>query len=414
MTMTANPPAANDGQRPSPRDLHARMGSLSIRDEWEKNGLSLSQWLEAEDPTPERYRDGTDAFTRQLACADIRTRTHPEGDYSAHPMSRWEEAGPQGRFLFGEWVQRQIRLARRQPGPQVRLPFFSSDTALNGALRPYADDNMPRVDITGPAIPISEIIARTRGVDSPDFRSIYLTRDAASSRKKRVAEGAEIPRAKMTTGEHTGRAHKYGIAIESTYEQARRISIDLFGFFIQQEAIQAETDEVVYALDLLVNGDGNSGTAATNYNLTTLDAAAVAGTLTAKGWITYKLKFPSPYMLTTVLMQEATGVQLLLLNMGSANMLLATQQASLGVGGVVPINNGLADGVRYGITSDAPSLKIVGFDRRYALGRVVENGSQIREQDKWITRQVNILTLSENVGYETILGEAVRTLDVNA
>ena len=44
----------------------------------------------------------------------------------------------------------------------------------------------------------------------------------------------------------------------------------------------------------------------------------------------------------------------------------------------------------------------------------METGSQIQEVDRWITRQVGVLTVSENEGYESIDANAVKILNVNA
>ena len=63
---------------------------------------------------------------------------------------------------------------------------------------------------------------------------------------------------------------------------------------------------------------------------------------------------------------------------------------------------------------DAPSLKIVGFDKRFALERVTEIGAEISEMERYITNQTQILTMSEVEGYTIMDSYATRLLDVNA
>lgn len=402
--------AANNGQKLGPKDLLQRM-NLGMYEDARERGMTLTQLLERETPSGE-YKDGLDAYQRLLQQAGIVTRSHPRGAFVASRMEVWEQS-PQTRALFPEWCRRTVDQVRfRQPGGGSRAPFTSVETAPGSTLRPYADDPTPRLaDRTEPAIPLDEVVVRTRFTDGDLARATYLNRDVTSTRRKRVAQGAELPRSKVTTGQRNIALSKFGIAIEATYEAMRRVPLDQFAFFLALEEIQAETDKVAAALDVAVNGDGNVGTSATVYALTALDPAAVAGTLTLKGWIAYKAKFGNPYMMTHALAQEAVILQLLLLNMGTANLPLASRPD---LGQLVPINGTLADGVRYGITADAPSLKIVGYDRRFALGRVVENGSQIMEMDRWITRQVSVLTISENEGYESIDSNAVKILNINA
>ncbi len=403
-------PAADDRQRLSPRELFQRL-NLGMHEQARREGVTFSQFLDRELPAE---RDGLDGFQRMLREAGILTRTHPRGYYRASTVEAFAR-NEQARALFPEWVARtldKVRFRERTAPVAERAVVLSDDAAVGTILRPYGDDPVLRLsDATGPAIPIEEVVSRTRFEDSDRARSFYLNRDDTATRRKRVAEAADIPRARITTKQHEIPLYKYGIAMEASYETMRRLELDEFAAFLQREAISAEVDKVAAILDVIVNGDGNTGTAATSYNLTALDGAAVAGTLTLKGWLAFKAKFANPYMLTSVLAQEAVVLQLLLLNMGSGNVLL---QERPDLGGFVPMNQTFADGVRWGITTEAPTLKIVGFDRRYAIGRIVETGSLIQEVDRWITRQVNVLTVSENEGYEVLDPKAVKILNVNA
>jgi hypothetical protein len=103
-------------------------------------------------------------------------------------------------------------------------------------------------------------------------------------------------------------------------------------------------------------------------------------------------------------------LQLALLNSGSANVPLAgLNLAGLGVN-ATPINAS-ADGVRYGWTSEAPTGKIVGFDRRMALDHLIMAGSQINETDRFILNQVQLMTMTEIEGFAVADPAAVKILD---
>jgi hypothetical protein len=260
---------------------------------------------------------------------------------------------------------------------------------------------------------LSEIVARTNPIDNDAYRAFYLT-DADSSpdqlRMVRISEGAEIPRVKLIGGENTIRLRKFGRALEVSYETLRRQPIDMVAFHISRMAVQAEKDRVAAALDTIVNGDGNTGTAATVVTISSL--GGVAGTLDFASWIAFKMQFDSPYFPTTVLATEGVALDLQLLNAGSANLPIATLPTSLGNMALRPINPRLADGLALGWTSDAPANKIVAFDNRMAIERVTEIGSDISEVERWTTRQTQTLTMTEVEGYAVIDPGATRILDI--
>jgi hypothetical protein len=235
-----------------------------------------------------------------------------------------------------------------------------------------------------------------------------MTYDATAVRKYRVGEAADIPLGKLTEAEHTIRLHKYGRGIQLTYEAMRRSRVDRLAWWIQWAALQDEIDKVSAALTTLISGDGN-GNAATNYALNTLDAAAVSGTLTLKGWLAFRMKWKSPYMMTHALMREAAALQMMLLNTGSANVPLAGANLGGQAVALTPINV-TADAVRYGWTDDVAANVILGYDRRFGLELVTEIGSVITETERYITNQTNILVMSEVMGFSVLDGSAAKTL----
>ena len=400
--------------RTNPGDLLAQMGSNLYHAAYQR-GMSLSGLLEVEAPsTPEELKQGLDGFTKMLQYAGIRTQSIPEIGLPASAFGEFD-ASDSLRALVPEFVARTWR--RAQMGAfQTRSSAYLADDFIPGSLlNAWADQAGIRQEKRlAPAIPLSALIAQTTSIDGDAYRAFYMTDSAAQERMGRVGEMGEVPRAYLTGGEHTIRLRKYGRSFEVSYEVLRRTPIDRIAFHLARLAIQTEIDKVAAALDVLINGDGNANTAATSYNLTTLDPLAVAGTLTLKGWLAYKMKFANPYLLTAALVQEAVALQMILLNVGSANVPLVTVQNQLGIGNFTPINTGLSDGTRLGWTADAPALKIVGFDGRLGLERITETGSNIQEVDKYISRQSQVLVMTEVEGYAILDQNAAKILDINA
>jgi|GEM_PF-1014340 len=372
---------------------------------------TLSRALE--EISPSQKGDQLDTFERLMLEAGIRTQSDATAGYWASNASAFtRNAGT--KALLTEFVARNWRKVSYGMS-QHRATFLSNDGVTGSWERPYSDAMGIRPsERIAPAIPLNELISMTTAIDSDTYRSYFLTYDAEALRKYRVGETADIPIAKLTGGDTSIRLHKYGRGIQASYEDLRRMRVDKLAFYIQWMALQSEIDKVSAAMTVLINGDGNASTVPTTHNLTTLDTAATAGTLTLKGWQAFKFKFVNPYIVTTALMQEAVALQLALLNTGSANIPLATVpvgQGGLGTG-LTPINQ-FADTVRYGWTSDAPALKIVAFDSRFALERVTEIGSEISEFERFITNQTQIMTMTEVEGYAVSDGAATKILNVN-
>jgi hypothetical protein len=299
--------------------------------------------------------------------------------------------------------------------PAVRAMFTTGDDKVGSLANPYVDSLQLRADKRiAPAIPLAALIAFTTGIDNDAYRAYYLTDSPTQQRKVRVGEGAEVPAAKISGGDHTIRLLKFGRRIRATYEQIRRMRIDKIAAMIARMAVQAEIDKVSAVIDVMVNGDGNSGTTPTTFNLTSLDGAASAGTLTLKGWLGFKLKFVNPYILATALVQEAVALQLLLLSTGTANVPIAVYNAANGISGFTPINPGLRDGTALGWTADAPTLKIIGADTRTAIERVYELNADITEVERYITTQQQDLVMTEVEGYDVADPAAIKLLDINA
>lgn len=392
--------------------------SLSTYEAAYTQGVSLTRYLENLDPS-NRYKgedeEGLDAFGRMVRTAGIITKSDPASGFYADEFGKFNESDST-RALVPEFI---ARTWRRVANPETRAQgvYNSAEYGLGSIQSPWTTEAGTRGVQLTPAIPLTEIVGITTAIDSDNYRAFYL-RDsdvaARDIRMIRTAEGAEMARSTLHGGEQNVRLHKYGRVLEVTYESLRRMPIDMVQLHVSRMALQSEKDKVVAALDVLINGDGNSGTAATVYNLTTLDPAATAGTLSLLGWINFRMQFENPYFPTTALSRADVMLQAMLLNTGEANLPLAMLPNVVGNFAMTPINPSLADGVRVGWTNDAPANKIIAFDRRLALQRLTEIGSDISEVERWTTRQTQTLTLSEVEGYASLDSAAVKILDINA
>lgn len=373
---------------------------------------TLTRALEMLSPTEANDKSGLDAFDRLMKERGIVTRSDFDAGYYASNAGVFMRSSVD-KMLFAEFCNRQWRKASTLD-VQQRATLLSDDATVGSWARPWYDAQTPRYSqqVTAP-IPLSELVAVTTPIDSDAYRATYLTYSATNLRQYRVGEGAEIPIANLASADQTIRLYKFGRGLRATYEELRRIRVDKLATFIMWLAIQAEIDKVAAAIDVIVNGDGNSNAAA-SYNLTTLDSGTTANNPTLKAWQALKMKFAQPYTMTTALMQDTIALQIALLNTGSANIPLIVAGAQGGLGaGITPINQ-FSDGIRYGWTSDAPSNKIVAFDKNRCLEHVVETGSEIAEQERYVTNQTQVMVMSQVEGFSILDKNANKVMATNA
>lgn len=407
--------------RVRPDETARTFGTNVYRDAY-AHDMTVSQYLERMDPTSEYPADerGLDAFERVMRAAGLVAAPISGMGVRASTYAEATDT-PEKRALMHEFAARIWRQTTNPslnpPTPLTRSLLQSGDYAVNTILRPFTDDLTPRYKRLEPPIPLASLVAATTSITGNDYRSLYVVDDLGTDayRQKRVAEGADIPTTTMVTGEHSLRIHKYGRALRATYEQLRRQRLDRIAFLIMRMAVQAEVDKVSTVIDTIVNGDGNSNTSAVVIDLTDLDAGAGAGTLTLEGWLTFKLRANTAYSTDIVLGQEDSIKQLLLLPvLSNTNQMPVAMMEGGPFGTIRPINNRMADGQMYGVTADAPSLKLVTFDSRAAIERVQEIGGQISEVDRFIQNQTEMLTMTEVEGFGILDPNASRILNINA
>lgn len=402
--------------KPRSADLLAQMGHGELYRRAYDKKQSLSWFLEENDPS-EEYNDGLDAFERLLKTAEIVTTSDHARGYYADQFQKFD-TNDNTRALVPEFINRVWRRVA-EARPVSTRNVYTSHGSVPVAVG-LAGDTAGNLEVRGPslapAVPINTVIARTTPIDRDSYTAYYMSNNDLPEdqlRLVRIAEGAEMPRVKLAGGQHSIRLRKFGRVIEVTYESLRRLPIDVVAFHVARIAVQAERDRVAAALNVMINGDGNPGTAAETVSLTSLDPAAPAGTLTLPAWLAFKMRFKNPYFPTTVLVNEDAALQLMLLNVGNANIPLASLPAAAGNMALTPINPALREGLALGWLDEVPANAIVAFDNRLAVERIVEIGSDISEVERWTTRQTQTLTLSENDGFAVIDSAATKILLLN-
>lgn len=382
---------------------------------------NLTAFLETLDPSDNAERAiGLDAFSRVLVALDIRSYGDPFGAYEASPVESL--CREDTRDLLPEWLRivwetgssmgRRVVDSRQRAAAQ----YLSTDFAEGTVQRPYDDDRTLRDYPMEPAIPLTELVFRTRRNSGNTYRARYLTAPSASDiRLLRVVEASELPTAFITEGSALIRLFKFGRKLRASYEALRRLPMDDLATHVRYLALQTEVDRVAAVLDVMVNGDGNAGTAATVHTLTAMDSTTTANNLTLDAWLNFKLQFTNPFRPTHVFGRTAEMLKVLRLTTGNANTLVGSVELGNLRQELTPIDNRLSDGVRYGITTtETPAGRLVMVDGRMAVEHIIEEGSEISETDRWIGNQTEEMTFSVNEGFAVVARNTTRVLNLTA
>jgi hypothetical protein len=403
-----------------------KLGHDLVRDAHEKQ-MSLSAFLETLDPTsgyPVHERN-MDAFQRQLKRLDIRTRSDPGNGLLAHKFSRFFESDAAGTaeersVLAYEWMRRtHMRYAAIRPRSQVMaggmrngvfsddgVRGFPMDVPTSFIAMPPALDTELRYQVPAPSM-LNYLVARTRLIEGEAEYALYLTDEVvanADAKEVRIEQFAEIPAVRFQTAETATRVKKYGRRLDMSYEQMRRLRIDTVEWAIIFIATKADREKEDQAVDVLVNGDGNSGTAATSVNGTTLDSAS-ANKLTLKMWIAWRLKkWTRPYTPDVVVGRADGLIDIFLLNAGSSNLPQGAYIANSIPGAtqyVIP--RATLDRVVLIDNDTVAANVLLGVDSRFTLEMLMEVGSDIQEAENVARAQYRSIMFTQNVGFDVIV-----------
>ena len=320
-----------------------------------QRGVSLTNLLEEMDPSDPDA--ALDAFERQLALAGIRI----SGDH-ADTIDRFF-ATKESSVLFPEFVSRSVRAGM---------------------------DDFRKLD---------QIVATRTRIDSDTYKTIYMDDSVLSESDKqlaKVSEGAALPKIEIKTAEHSLTIYKFGRYLEATYEAIRRRRASVVALFLRAIGVQIQRDKFTTAVDVVINGDGNS-------NAATVQNTAVDDTLAYTDLVQFSLAF-DPYRLNVMLVNKTTAKTILTLDEFKDPAAGFAYQSDGDM--VSPF------GAQLVVDDSVPASIIVGVDKRFALEEVYETGV-LTESDRLIRQQIEGTAISEVSGFGKIINSATRVLDID-
>ena len=317
-------------------------------------GKSLTEILESLDPS-ENYKgtslEGLDAFSRQLKRFDI--KVSGRGSDNVEKFFSTTSAAA----LFPEYISRAVRTG------------------------------MEEADV------LKDVVATVTVIDGMDYRSITSTPTEDDKSLKRVAEGAHIPATEVKCSANLVKLHKRGRMLVSSYEALRFQRIDLFTVTLKQIGAYIARAQLKDAVDVIVNGDGNSNGCAT-VNAATSGSIAYADLLSLWGAL-------CPYELNTILAPTAAMTKMLALSEMKDAVAGLNFQGSGKM--ITPLGANLIH------TTAVTGSNVIGLDKNCALEMVVA-GDVMTEYDKLIDRQLERATISSIAGFAKIFTGASKKL----
>lgn len=323
---------------------------------YNRRGKTFSQVLEELDPST-NYKntplEKLDAFGRQLKRFDIRV-SGAQSDMVEKFFQTSSSAA-----LFPEYVSRAIKLGME-----------------------YAN-----------ALP--DITATVTKIDGMDYRSIVSDPDDDTRSLKVVSEGAFLPQTTIKTQESLVKLLKRGRMLVSTYEALRFQRLDLFTVTLKQIGAYIARTQLADAVNVLVNGDGNS-------NGAKVINASASGTLKYTDLVRLWTEL-TPYELNTLLVPTTLMEKIL------AMQEMQDSQATLDFHGTGRMITPMGAKLIHVPTLD--SDKIVGIDKTCAL-EMVQAGDVLVDYDKLIDRQLERATVSVISGFAKLFNDASVVLKV--
>lgn len=323
---------------------------------YNRRGKTFSQVLEELDPST-NYKntplEKLDAFGRQLKRFDIRV-SGAQSDMVEKFFQTSSSAA-----LFPEYVSRAIKLGME-----------------------YAN-----------ALP--DITATVTKIDGMDYRSIVSDPDDDTKSLKVVSEGAFLPQTTIKTQENLVKLLKRGRMLVSTYEALRFQRLDLFTVTLKQIGSYIARTQLADAVNVLVNGDGNS-------NGAKVINASASGTLKYTDLVRLWTEL-TPYELNTLLVPTALMEKIL------AMPEMQDSQATLDFHGTGRMITPMGAKLIHVPTLD--SDKIVGIDKTCAL-EMVQAGDVLVDYDKLIDRQLERAAVSVISGFAKLFNDASVVLKV--
>lgn len=331
-------------------------------------------------PTPEERKEA--------AGRDITALQHI---FAAHGIrTKGERASKGGVFTRGD--------ASYVEGAEVLFPAFVTEA--------YQSPDIPFRDVQEPQrwldqsqrqprnrVSLDDIVSARVGITGDTYKAGVIERGNEDDLDPaRVTEGADLPLYKIVTAEHSIKIYKYGGRVRATYEYLRRTNLNLVARTIAGIARREEIRKLRAALEVALNGDGNSNPAINVNNGNAAGWRVTDFDLIEAEMAEYDRE-PAMFVADKDTLLAIRALRIPQSGVELSPALLAMYGTAYITPSGVPLRFAPTDSVLDG------SDKLLTWGIGDGLEQVTENDSIIREADRFIRNQTEEFTISENVGF---------------
>lgn len=352
-----------------------------------KGGLTPGQFLARQiEPTEEEVGKTFARLLKQYKVDD-------DGGFRALTIRDFAE---EKAALNAVLRERKIRRS-----DSVEKAFFASEN--DSALFPvFLATQIIAGQLAGSLVP--RLAATEERIDSGIAEKITMNETEGDRQLKFTGEGATLPKTKLSRAEGQVQVFKYGRVLEWTYETARRMKLDIISLFLQRMGIQMGIDETDDLIEVLIAGDGTSGSGVTDTD------AEVSGTLDYDELIRIFQAFPKGYRMTDAVIND-TNIRTILNLPEFKDPLIQLRFQENGIDDSFPILGATAHRWTSANATSFSTDRILAVDRRFAIKVLVE-GDMMDESDRIIDKQINQRAMSYNKGFMKLDNNSTQCLDI--
>ena len=355
--------------------------------------MSFSQLLNRINPS--QPGDSLDAFERQLKRFGIVSHDDAKNGIYASTIEEALNAEPIEKY-DNQPLQTDV------PASKILFPELISRTARMSLLKDQ-DYN------------IDDLLSTTRVIAQSSYKELWIDMvpgeqtqlDTAKYAMGRAGEFGTFPRVQIGWSETAKGMYKRGIQVDMSYEFQREATLNILNIVIDRIMLSQKSDLFKKAIQKAI-----TGTVATQ--ATSLDSSLTSGQhkLSYEAWLKWTASF-APYAPTTYYCGIDTALKVIMMN--KPNVDPVAMMAALNQGPVtqeIQISRGLWKNVTiYPFTdSTIPTDYILTLDKRYALERVIQAGTDLQETEKIITQQFTSVVISITDEISRIFNDATMML----
>jgi hypothetical protein len=277
------------------------------------------------------------------------------------------------------------------------LPTFISKTLLDFAERRYTTNGL---------------IAMRDFTPTGAFLKANIDFTTLDADLKLVGKAAELPEVKIEFGEDSTTTQNKGAAIVVPYKLVRAASIQVLQVALRRVAASQSRAKLVDLISVAYNGADNANVK-TKAQWNTTDAG-VAGSLDYKTYLTFVGMSDSGQMYTKVIGNLDMILAVLLAPKPSIDPAMLSsilaEKRQVVMGDVLQMRDKAWSNVELIIDSSVPANSLIALDPDFAIGEVIELGSQIQESDRDIRSQQYIATVSEAAKHWVLDSTSIRVM----